>query len=209
MRKVCCTLALLWASLVAGQVAAQEPDLKEPSTGLHFATDAQYAGTPFRCLAVGVRRKLIFDVYGIAFCMERGRAEGVLREAATQGQGRTEAFFTALREAPVAKAAHLVFVRDVGRAAAADALVQAVKAAVGPERAAELGAMVARDVKAGEELVVTTRPDGMVHVVTGGEDRSLVDPTIAKQVWNVWLSEGGVSPSLREALARRAGQTAN
>jgi hypothetical protein len=195
---------------------AEGPErLVEPATSVSFLTEPTYTNIAFRCVAVGVRRKVIFNVYGVAFCLERSRAQQALDQAAASVGGThtatelesTPGFFDALRDAPVAKAAHLIFVRAVSKEQATDALVQAVSGALGPEgadRVERLRGMVSRDVKVGEELILTTQPDGTVHVVLGQEDRSLNDPLVARLIWNVWLSPGGVSPTLRTSLARSA-----
>jgi hypothetical protein len=203
------------AALVALLLAASPAtEIVEPATGVHFAAEPNYAGVAFRCVASGVRLKWFIQVYGIAFCLERTHAEAALSAAAAQAGAReapalrkSVTFFEALRDANLAKAAHLIFVRDVPREMAADALAQAVIGSLGDqgaERVAKLRAMVTRDVKKGEELVLTTLPDGSVHVTIGSEDHSLVDPLVARLIWGVWLSPEGVSPSLAEALAQSA-----
>jgi len=202
--------AALAACLIAPSVARAEK-LVEPSSDHEFESAPTYQGMAFQCPAAGIRKKAIIKVYAIAFCLEKGKAAETLAAAKGAAGGAVDEdnqkFFDALRDAKVGKAADMYFVRNVGKEKIAEAYEETLKKALGEddkEGQAKFLAMVARDVKEGEHIVLTTSPEGTIHMTIGGEDKSMSDPKVAQHIWNAWLGPEGVSHSLKAALAKSA-----
>jgi hypothetical protein len=196
------TVALALAS------PAYAESIHEPSSDHEFEREPTYAGTAYRCQAAGIRKKAFIKVYAIAFCLEKAKGAEALAAAKAAVGGEVSAdsgkFFASLRDAKVGKAADMYFVRNVDKGKIAEAYEETLKKAMGADDAdgqAKFLALVNRDVKEGEHIVLTTSPDGTIHLSIGGQDQTLNDPKIAQHIWNAWLGGDGVSPSLKEALA--------
>jgi hypothetical protein len=202
--------AVIGATLLAGAPARAEK-VREPSSEHEFERDPSFHGQGYHCLATGIRKKAIIKVYAIAFCVEKDKAGEALNAAKAAAGGApdedSQPFFNSLRDAKVAKAADMYFVRNVDKGKIAEAYEETLKKAMGADDAegqAKFLAMVDRDVKEGEHIVLTTTPAGEIHMTIGDSDHSITDAKVAQHIWNAWLGPDGVSGSLKKALAEGA-----
>jgi hypothetical protein len=203
---------LLISALAIGLLApaaARADKLREPSSEHEFEREPALNGVSYRCQAAGIRKKAFIKVYALAFCLEKDKADATLATAKAAAGGKVEegsqAFFDSLRDAKVAKAIDMYFVRNVGKDKIAEAYQETLSKALGSDDAegqAKFLALVDRDVKEGEHIVLTTQPDGTIHLSIGGQDKTLSDPKVAAHIWNAWLGKDGVSPTFKEALAQ-------
>jgi hypothetical protein len=198
--------ALLLVLALATSLHAAGP-LVEPATGTKFDREVTLDGTLFRCVGTGVRTRFFFKVYAIAFCLDAAQATPTLHAAIAQ---REEAFFQSLQAAPVAKAAQLVFVRDVGQKTIADAFAESLSGAPSHPSPADVDrfrAIFDRDLHAGDHLALVVRPDGTVHVLLpGGGSGAMRSPAVASAILHAWLGEDSVTPSLRDSIRKDAVQ---
>jgi hypothetical protein len=205
-------LATLGGIVVNPSIVWAEGKLVEPDSGESFEAESTYNGTSFICLATGLRKKFVVKVYAAAFCLEKSKAADTLAAARAKAGGapsaETLAYFDAIRDAPVAKTMDMAFVRDVDRGKIAEAFEETLRKALGDQDKdgqARFVALVDRDVKKGEHIVLTTQPDGSIHLSIGGQDHTLTDPKVARYIWNAWLGPDSVVPALKEMLVKRAG----
>ena len=213
------TLALSLLSLTLC-LPARADQLTEPSSEVKFERAPTVAGKPFLCLGTGIRKKAIFKVYAIAFCVEdvAGRAaiqqwfEGAGRSfAGVQGEKLAEKladdpdFFRAMMALPVEKYAQLVFVRDVSKEKMRDAFDDSLTKALGKTEKARIDKFVGlldRDLKDGDKLELITRPDGAIEVGFTGDLKGLTDPILAAALWTPYLGPDSVAPKLKESVAK-------
>ena len=207
---------LLWA-LPAAAPPTVADRLVEPASEIAFDARPLIDGERFVCLGAGIRKKSIFKVYAVSFCLEKAGAAQLEAWLARSGQrlaGRAgladaladdEAFFRELLSLGVAKAVEMAFVRDVSRdkirAAFADSLVRVL----GEGERGRVEAFVAqlqREVRSGERLTLLARPGGDITVWLSGERRVLHDEIIAGALWTPYLGTDSITPSLKRSVAQ-------
>jgi hypothetical protein len=200
-------LSALAACLLAPAAYAEK--LHEPSSEHDFESDPSFYGTTFHCQAAGMRKKAFIKVYALTICLEKDKADGAMTAAKQAAGGKvsedSQAFFDSLRDAKVAKAVDMYFVRNVGKDKIAEAWEETLTKALGSDDKdgqTKFLALVDKDVKEGEHIILTTAPDGAIHLSIGGSEKTFNDPKIAQHIWNAWLGKDGVSPSFKEALAK-------
>jgi hypothetical protein len=205
---------------VALALPASAEELTEPSSELKFEKAPTVDGKPFLCLAAGIRKKALFRVYAIVYCVEEtaGRAaiqqyferagnaragmpvEKLSKELADDAQ-----FFKELMAMPVEKWAQMVFVRDVSKEKMKNAFEESLTKALGKTEKERIDAFVGlldRDLKSGDKLVLHTKPTGELEVGLSGAPKSVRDPILASAVWMPYLGPDSVAPSLKEAVAK-------
>ena len=191
--------------------AASADKLTEPSSGVSFDAAPTYNGIAFSCLGVGLRKKFVVKVYAVTFCVEQAKAHDAVAAALAAAGGKasedSQPFFTSLKDSPTAKAADMVFVRDVDKGKIAEAFEETLKNALGDDDKdgqAQFLALVNRDIAKGDHILLTTQPDGTIHLAIAGHDGKVTDAKVARHIWNAWLGPNGVAPSLKESIAAAA-----
>jgi hypothetical protein len=179
----------------------------EPSTGIAFAPSLRVDGKALSLLGVGVRTKLVVNVYAVAFYAEPApmRAAAArfvaLPPAKLRGEPR---LFAALADASAAKHIVLTFARDVGAAKVAEAL-SAVPGASAKARAELATCIVGQgNLKKGDQLALSWRgKDGLA--VKGGSGAATLcsfrDRPLAAGLLGMYLGTEAVSPKLRTSIA--------
>lgn len=198
------TLFGFTAALALAFPAAAHAQLKEASSGTEFSAAAKLNGQEFDCVATGLRSKFFIKVYAVAFCLEKGKGAETLKAASGQ---KGQAFFDSLRDAKVAKAVDMAFLRDVEKEKIIDAFKETLGKAMGTddeEGRAKFLALVDRDVKKGEHIVLTAKSDGTLDLTIGGKGGTVTDPKVARWIWNAWIGPDSVAPSLKDDLQSKA-----
>lgn len=211
-------LALI-AALLFSPFQARAEALVEPSSELSFEKYPTFDGKRFQCLGTGIRKKAIFRVYAIVFCVDEAAFAAQLpkyfegpgkRHAALRGEelaralGKDPEFFQYLRGAPVDKAIELAFVRNVGAEKMRETFVESLTRALGPGERARIDAfvqMLDRDLKEGDRLALRTTAAGGIHVQLGAP-RALDDSKLAGGIWQAYLGPDSNVPTLKESVAR-------
>lgn len=193
--------------------------LIEPSSELAFEKTPTLDGKRYQCLGTGIRKKAIFRVYAIAFCVEEagfaaslpqyfegpGKKHAQLRgDELARALSKDPGFFQFLRGAPVDKAIELVFVRSVGAEKMRETFVESLTRALGAGERPRIDAfvrMLDRDLKEGDRLALRTTRAGAIQVHLGAP-RVLEDPTLAGGIWQAYLGPDSSVPSLKESIAR-------
>jgi len=210
---------ILLAVLLALSSTARADQLLEPSSELKFEKAPTVDGKPYLCLGTGIRKKAIFRVYAMVFCVEdaAGRAEiakwfegAGKKHAALKGDALAEALaedgglFKHLMTMPVARYAELIFVRDVSREKMRDAFVESLTRSLGTSEKARIDRFVGlleRDIKEKEHLKIRTGTGGEIEVALD-QPKALTDEKLAGAVWEAYLGRNSVAPKLKESVAR-------
>jgi hypothetical protein len=205
-------VALLSLCVCLYAASARAEPLVEPSSELKFEKSPTIDGKPYLCLGVGIRKKAIFKVYALAFCVEEaaGRAElQKFLDGAGKGKSADElaedpAFFKVLIDLPVDKAAQLVFVRDVSKDKMRESFDESLTKALGKAQKSHIDSfleLLDNDLKSGDKLAVQTKPDGSIRVGLNGDLKDRKDPILAPALWQPYLGADSVSGSLKKSVA--------
>jgi hypothetical protein len=212
---------LLGCLLLAAPATAAAERLVEPSTDIEFASKPVIDGKPFLCLGTGVRKKAIFKVYAVTFCVEEAGGREALA-AWLSGQARfarlagaelaealesDEKFFEALLAMPVDKAVEMAFVRDVGLDKVRESFTESLVRTVGKAERGRIATFVSkldRDLKKGDRLTLHAHPNGDVTVGLGESHADLHDDVLARALWVPYLGPDSISPTLKRSVARGA-----
>jgi hypothetical protein len=201
--------AVLLVAMLAPVAALAEGKLVEPDTEIAFDQTPTMDGVAYKCLGAGLRKKVVFKVYAVAFCVEASKADAVVSAAAKAASGKVDAdstaFFTALGHADAAKAVDMRFVRDVDKAKIVEAYSETLQKALGADDAegkAKFLALVDRDVKSGQRMTLSANTEGLITMTINGHAGTVTDPKIAKAIWVSWLGPDSVAPSLKEDIAK-------
>lgn len=215
-------LAAVLALLAATPARAET--LVEPATEVAFEANPTYQGKRFACLGTGLRKKAIFKVYAVAFCVEEaalgsqldlwfhgpGRRHEALRgDALGEALERDPEFFDALLALPADKAVEMAFVREVSRERIKDAFTDSLVRAMGDSLRPRIEAFVGnlhRGMGKGERLVLDARVDGAVSVILSDREQDLRDEAIAKALWVPYLGRDSIMPGLKKSVAQGVAQ---
>ncbi len=154
---------------------------KEPATGHVFQTFVMHEGREFVLVGVGTRKVFGFKVYAMAMYIEDEAARKQFPRLAGQAGGADQRTLeesgllpSFIIQGDFAKHAILWFSRDVTAKQTMDSYREALEKDLSPKaspdvRAAAAGfvALFDQDIKAGEEVVIHTEPDGRVGVKLG------------------------------------------
>lgn len=188
-------LILVLMMVVAGvwlSVARSEGEVKEKSTKKVFpaAVEFKHDGADYKLsiTGVGVRKKVVFKVYGIAHYMEVADFADVHK-----------ALDNALSDS-YAKQITMDFARDVGVEKIQDAYRKGFEKNATDEEAEVIVPFVDtfvgyfnEDVKENDQFVLRWLPDGIVlTVVKGVEKEPIANVTFAKVLWRIWLGEKSI-----------------
>jgi hypothetical protein len=219
--------AVLAASLVVlSTPAAAGEQIVEPSSEKSFEKNPTIDGKPYLCLGVGIRKKVVFKVYAISFCVEAeaGKAElakyfegAGKKHAGKKGKELASAlaedpdFFKALLDMPVDKAAEMIFVRNVGAASMKETFTENLTKSLGAGEKARVDSFVnllGQDLKEGDKLILRTKTTGDMEVGLGTPQK-LNDAKLARAVWDCYFGVANPSPALRESVAAGAAALRN
>ncbi len=177
-------------------------------------------GKRYTCLGSGVRKKLLFKVYDLTFCVEEGAAKSELsrfvasapRHAGKSGDAlasslaQDPAFFDFLVTMKVAKAAEFAFLRDVSSDQIQGSFRESLSKTLGAGAAPRIEALVKlidSELHEKERFWMTTAPGGRIAFELKGH-KELTDAELARAIWQVYLGAEPVAPALKEAVARGA-----
>lgn len=193
----------------------------EPSSELSFDKNPTIDGKRFQCLGAGIRKKAIFRVYAVVFCVDEAAFEAQLpsffegpgkKHASLKGEALARAlakdpeFYQYLRNAPVDKAIELVFVRNVAAQKIRETFLDSLTRALGAGERGRVEAFVRlldRDLKEGDHLVLRTTAAGVIRVQLK-EARAIEDPVLASGIWQAYFGPESAVPTLKESIARGA-----
>jgi len=212
---------LVVLSLMLPSSYARAEALVEASSGVSFQRRPTIDGKPYLCLGVGLRKKLVFKGFAISFCVEEIEGKAQLaryferegkKHAALAGEALTDAlmgdpeFFKAMIALPVAKAAELVFLRDVPVQRFKEGIEESFTRALGPGEKVRIDGflrLLDRNFKEKDHLVLRTRPNGEITVGLGlaGPLRTMTDPLLATAIWEPYLGADTNVSFLKRAVA--------
>jgi hypothetical protein len=193
MKKV--GMVLLVMAIAAGiwwSVASSEDMIEESSTKKMFPATVEFdhGGQTYKLslTGVGVRKKVVFKVYGIAHYMEVAKFEDVHK-----------AIDTALSDS-YAKQITMDFARDVGVDKIQDAYRKGFEKNATDEEKEVVAPFVdtfvgyfTEDVKENDQYVLRWLPDGIVLTVVNGEEKPPIENvTFAKVLWRIWLGKKSI-----------------
>jgi len=190
----------------------------EPRSKHNFLTRITHNGTGYVLTGVSFRSYLGFTVYGVGMYVQEEPARRAFPKLVQQAGG-TE--LTQLRARDLAqnfvvlgefgKLARMYFVRDVAAVKVRDAyrelLKDNLKSSVAPQlrqQTEQFLALFDRDMKTGEELLVMSDKSGLISVAVGDVKKDgPQSPTLAIDLWNLWLGPKPLTPELKQGLVER------
>jgi hypothetical protein len=179
----------------------------EPATGIAFANAIRADGKALALLGVGVRVKIVVNVYAAAFYAEPAAiraATAPFKDGPAAKLTANAKLFDALADSPSAKQVVLTFARDVGATKIAEAL-SAVPGASAKARA-ELEACIVQkngDLKKGDSLAIAWKGRDAVAVKSGSGATlcAFRDRALASGLVRMYLGKDAVSPKLKSSIA--------
>lgn len=193
---------VFWAQPSAGIDGA----VVEPATGISFPVLLRADGRTLTLLGVGVRTKVVVNVYAAAFYAEAVpmRAVSAPFKSAPVGKLAFERrLFAALADAASAKQVVLTFARSVGAQKIADAL-SAVPGASARARSELEACIVTKkgDLRKGDSLTLSWRGKDSLSVKSGSATLcSFRDRPLAAGLLAMYLGPEAVSPKLKASIA--------
>jgi hypothetical protein len=190
----------------------------EPRSKHNFWSRMNRFGTDYVLTGAGFRSYLGFTVYGVGMYVEEEPARRAYPKLVQKAGGSD---LNLLRARDLAqnfvvlgefdKLGLMYFVRDVGADKIRDAyrglLQDNLKPSANPQlrqQTEDFLAMFNRDMKTGEELVVGTKTDGTIFVAVGSIKKDgPKSPTLAIDLWNLWLGNKPLSKELKQGLVER------
>ncbi len=190
----------------------------EPRSKHNFLTRLRRYGTDYVLTGASFRSYLGFTVYGVGMYVEEDPARRAYPKLVQKAGGGD---LTLLRARDLAqnfvvlgefgKMGLMYFVRNVGADKIRDAyrqlLLENLKPSANPQlrqQTQEFLALFDRDMKAGEELAVGTTTEGKIFVAVGAIKKDgPQSPTLAIDLWNLWLGQKPLSKELKQGLVER------
>jgi hypothetical protein len=210
-RLVPAALACALAAALTAAAGVAGGALTEPSTKVEFAfqRNAPGAAGPLELTGVGVRKKVIFKVYGFALYVDPKAA----REALARWAGKTPdvlradpEFYRALTDLAGERLAVLHFVMSVDAGRMREAMADAMDRGVpkdDPARAAFL-ALWKQPMQSAEEVLIFFGADGAVTLSRHGEAvGSVKSAALARSLLQAWLGPDPISEDIRRGVVAR------
>jgi hypothetical protein len=194
---------------------AEGGHLIEKTTGTSFNATTQEGGHRFKCLGTGVRKLLMAKVYALAFYVDAAHADALVKSyleahhAGMQGDPLFDVlrgdsrFFDMLAGTERNRLVVLEMQRDVSRRQLAGTIRRSLSPLLPKEKLDRLDAAITRGADKGQ-VVKISAVGPKLTVDVAGEVRVIEDEDVTRNLFFVWLGTDGVSPSLREDIARRA-----
>jgi hypothetical protein len=191
----------------------------DSDTNQEYPVHPLFEGKRYRVLGVGSRKMHLLHVYSIAFAVEDDAHLAVVADyledpgfmhrnlrgkELAQVLAWDSRFFTALMDAPLNKAAELVFHHHVKVDRMREELAHGLERAMAPgsrERIAKLVNLVKRDLGKGERMIFRTRGNAVLWVDFDGA-HEVDDEPVARAIWSIFLGPESVTASLKESIAR-------
>jgi hypothetical protein len=205
--------AVFLAPLVCGAGSFVEPQSEVP-----FDLARTVAGRPYLLIGAGVRKRPVEKLYAMGLYVEEVGARRAFPALAVKAGGRSrEKLLSGDRTqsfviwGDFGKAGVLHFLRDVK----ADEVRSLFEEKLAPllaesvpqdlrDRARAFVALLDRDLKSGDEIVIETNPAGKVELsIAGARKEAATDARLARWIWEAWLGARPVSTELRKALVER------
>jgi tetratricopeptide (TPR) repeat protein len=192
----------------------------------NFLTRMSRFGTDYALTGASFRSYIGFTIYGVGMYVEEEPARRAFPKLVEKAGGSDLQLLRArdLAQSFVVlgefgKLGIMYFVRDVPAEKIRDAyrgvLKENLKPTASPQLRQQTDAFLAlfdRDMKTGEELAVGTTADGKIFVAVGAVKKDgPQSPTLAIDLWNLWLGPQPMSKDLKQGLVERIqalGQTA-
>ena len=196
-------------------VRADPGQVVDKSSGTRFDEVVWVEGRAYRCLGAGVRKLALLKVYALAFCVEAEHAESLVEgylEAHHDGlSGRElfevlrkdEAFLDVLARSERNRLVLLQLLRDVTRRQLATNIRRTLSSILPEEKLDRVDAAITAGAKKGEVMKISA-VGSTLTVDVAGSIRRVDDEEVAQKLFTVWLGPKGVSPTLRQDIARRA-----
>ena len=199
----------------------------EPRSKHAFLSRLSRFGTSYALTGTSFRSSIGFTLYGVGMYVEEEPARRAYPKLVEKAGGSD---LTLLRARDLAqnfvilgefgKLGLMYFVRDVAadkiREGYRGGLKDNLKPGAAPQLRQQTEAFLAlfdRDMKAGEELGVGTTADGKIFVAVGASRKDgPQSPTLAIDLWNLWLGPQPLSKELKQGLVEHIqglGQTAS
>ena len=198
----------------------------EPKSKHPFLSRITRFGTSYALTGTSFRSSIGSTTYGVGMYVEEEPARRAYPKLVEKAGGSDLSLLRArdLAQSFVilgefGKLGLLYFVRDVTADKLREAYRGALKDNLKPDAAPQLRqqtaaflALLDRDMKAGEELSVGTTADGKIFVAVGvSRKEGPQSPTLAIDLWNLWLGPQPLSKELKQGLVEHIqglGQTA-
>lgn len=194
---VTAALMLFFAPSLRAQMgdipSAQQENVQEPSTDKFFPKEVafSYEGSDYTLslTGLGVRKKFVFKVYGIAHYMESPEMAGSKEDA-----------FQAVLTDGKAKQITMDFARDVDANSIQNAYRDGFKKNSTDEEMQEIQSLVDEflgyfntEVKKDEQYILRWLPGGTVlAIVKGDEKPAITNATFARVLWTIWLGKDSI-----------------
>ena len=184
----------------------------------NFLTRLSRFGTDYALTGASFRSYLGFTIYGVGMYVEEEPARRAFPKLVEKAGGSDLQLLRArdLAQSFVVlgefgKLGLMYFVRDVPAEKIRDAyrgvLKENLKPTASPQLRQQTDAFLAlfdRDMKSGEELAVGTTADGKIFVAVGAIKKDgPQSPTLAIDLWNLWLGAQPMSKDLKQGLVER------
>merc|ERR1712070_453040 len=200
-------------TLAAVLAAVAFANVVEPQTGISFE-DAMKDDQ--RLMGVGVREKAVFglipvSVYAVGLYGRVADSADMLKFAGRSLEQMDQTYFNEVEESPGAKTIVLKMYRDVGQSTMQAALVEAVAPQLKDETADEREKLLQHvkdifnhDVKEKDVVRISVEWNERVTFSMNDETPTTVDSAaLSKALLRVYLSDQGLSPSLKSSIAQR------
>jgi hypothetical protein len=214
--RVCLGITLL--ALMTGWIWGAE--IKEESTGVKFPElrRVTHDGTDIEmgCLGVGVRKKFIVKVYGLAFYVENQHREALKSQWQQQYPEikklqDQDKFYEELINGAYARRFEMRFVRDVDAEKIRDSFMEGLEDNMSDlkrnaallQSAKTFVSWFQKEVKENEALILNIFADGTLEAYHNSTKLGTIkDTRLVQGVTAIWLGEECISDDLKEDLIR-------
>jgi hypothetical protein len=187
----------------------------DKTTGTKFDEITEVQGQSYKCLGAGVRKLMVANVYAVAFCVEAAHADALVKSyvESHHPELRGDPLFEALRKdskffGALAGTKHnrlvvLKLQRNLSKKQLASNIRRSLSALLPDEKLDKLTAAITAGAQKGQVAKIYAVGSKLTFNVAGAV-RVLDDEEVTRKLFFVWLGSKGVSPTLRENIARRA-----
>ena len=187
----------------------------EPRSKHTFLSRISRFGTNYALTGTSFRSSTFSTIYGVGMYVEEEPARRAYPKLVEKAGGSDLSLLRARDLAQnfvilgeFGKLGLMYFVRDVAADKIRDGYRGVLKDNLKPAAAPQLRqqteaflALLDRDMKAGEELIVGTTADGKIFVAVGANKKDgPQSPTLAIDLWNLWLGPQPLSKELKQGL---------
>ncbi len=192
-------LVFAFVMLFVGLLPTPAQTVKEPSTGIDFPAQVNLAGNSLTLTGVGVRKRFVIKVYGIASYIETSKLD------------KTRDIYTQLLTDGPAKQLTLQFVRDVDVASIKEAFSEGLQknipnyASSPAKKDAEAFLNSLTNVSTNDQMVLHWTQGGKLEILIKGQSKgTFQNQILARGVWAIWLGGAPIDGSLKTNLVAKA-----